>query len=42
MLADDSLICSLHAVKVYAADDPKDVPRTEIRLCWGPAVEAMR
>jgi len=43
VLADDSLICSLHAVKVYCADTSEDdKPRTEIRLCWGPAVEAMR
>ena len=42
VIANDSLICSLHAVKVYAADDPNDEPQTQIRLCWGPAVEAMR
>jgi Holliday junction resolvase RusA-like endonuclease len=42
VLVDDSRICSVHAVKVYAKDDPKDKPRTEIRLCWGPAVEALR
>jgi len=43
VLADDSLICSAHAVKVYCADTSEDdKPRTEIRLCWGPAVEAMR
>ena len=42
VIANDSLICAISAIKVYAADDPNDEPQTQVRLCWGPAVEAMR
>ena len=37
---DDACVAALHAIKVWAAEG--ESPRTEIRLCWGPAVEAMR
>ena len=40
VIHDDSMVCALHAVKCYASENEN--PRTEIRLCWGPAVEAMR
>lgn len=40
ILRDDSSITALHAVKVYAAVG--EAPSVQIRLCWGPAVEAMR
>ena len=40
ILRDDSTICALHAVKVYAAEG--ESPGVQVRLLWGDAVEAMR
>ena len=40
IVRDDAAICSLHAVKTFAATG--EGPSVQVRLLWGDAVEAMR